>query len=216
MKTRELLLLFLLLFLCGFIASELVKTNLSSTITIPFLSMIVVFLGVLFNRIKHVDDLKLTRKKDVSLNFIKYMSEYRSTLISITDQSVKAEEFHSNLISSIKNMVGALDQFHVIADDDVSAEIELKNFEIVNLMIKIRKKCNETGDDKIALIQWLLKEDLLSQLNIIRYQIIKLVNKEIGDNSGTEKLKKSIDKNNRDFVELLSNILSSTDNSASI
>ncbi|NQZ25039.1 MAG: hypothetical protein HRT55_01830 [Colwellia sp.] len=214
MKTRALLLLFLLLFLCGFTASELVKTDLSSTITIPFLSVIVVLLGILFTWLKHLDDLNLTRKKDVSLNFIKFMSEYRSALISIIDPYVKSEEFHSNLLNSTRNMVGALDQFHVIAKDDISAEIELKNFEIISIMIKMNKKSHEAGDDKMVLIQWLLKEDLLSQLNVIRYQIIKLVNKEIGDSSGAEKLRKSIDKNNCDFKKLLSNTLSTADSTS--
>jgi hypothetical protein len=211
MKTRELLLIFLLLFLCGFVASELVKTTFSSTITIPFLSVMVVLLGVLFTWLKHLEDLKLTRKKDVSLNFIKFMSEYRSSLISITDPYLKPEEFHSNLLNSTRSMIGALDQFHVISNDDISAEIELKNFEIVSVMIRMTKKSREVGEDKKALLQWLLKEDLLSQLNVIRYQIIKLVNEEIGDNSGTEKLKQSIDKNNSDFKELLSNILNTAD-----
>lgn len=63
-------------------------------------------------------------------------------------------------------------------------------------------------------MQWLLKEDLLSKLNTIRYEIIKLVNDEIGDNSETRKLKESIIINNRDFKELLSSILNEVDRTA--
>lgn len=206
MSKKEILFILLFVVATGFIYYQVVDTNLPTS-AIAYMAMIGGLLGVMFNRIKHIDDLNLTRKKDVSLNFIKFMSEYRSALISITDQSIKPEEFHSNLISSAKNMVGALDQFHVIAKDEVSAEIELKNFEIVSLMVKMNKKNQEMGDDKIALIKWLLKEDFLSQLNIIRYQIIKLVNTEIGDNSGPDKLKESIDKNNIDFKKLLSSML---------
>lgn len=213
MSTREILFILILIFTAGFISSQVVGTKLPVS-AISFMAMVGGLLGVMFNRIKHLDDLKLTRKKDISLNFIKFMSEYRTALISITDQNIKPEEFHSNLMNSTKNMIAALDQFHVVANDEVSAEIELKNFELVSLMVKMNKKSQETGDNKIELMKWLLEEDLLSQLNIIRYQIIKLVNSEIGDNSGTEKLKESINKNNKDFKELLSRILNTASSTA--
>jgi len=196
-----------MIFTCGFIASQLVESDLSITVTIPFLSMVVVFIGVIFNRIKHIDDLNISRKKEVSLEYIKYMSEYRSAMVNIINPAIKPDEYHSNLIDATKNMIGAMDKLHVVSNDQVSNQIELKNFEITSLMITMTMKSKELDGDKLELMKWLIAENILSKLNMIRYEIINLINTEIGDGSGTKKLKMAIEKNNKDFNNKLSELL---------
>jgi len=207
MSAKEITMIFLMIFTCGFIASQLVESDLSITVTIPFLSMVVVFIGVIFNRIKHIDDLNISRKKEVSLEYIKYMSEYRSAMVNIINPAIKPDEYHSNLIDATKNMIGAMDKLHVVSNDQVSNQIELKNFEITSLMITMTMKSKELDGDKLELMKWLIAENILSKLNMIRYEIINLINTEIGDGSGTKKLKMAIEKNNKDFNNKLSELL---------
>ena len=104
MSTKETIFIFFIIFVSGFVASQLIKADISATAVIPFLVMVGAFLGVIFNRIKHIDDLNLSRKKDVSLEFVGIMSEYGTVLISIIDQNVKPETFHSNLNKATQNM----------------------------------------------------------------------------------------------------------------
>lgn len=169
--------------------------------------MLGAFLGIIINRIKHLDDLNMTRKKDVSLEFIEDMSEYGSVLVSLIEPNVKPDAYFSNLSEAAKKMNSALNKFHVVCDDQVSSEIELINFELVSLMQVMTMKAAELGEDKIALMKLFIGEDILSQLNIIRYKIIRLVNSEIGDGSGTEKFKQAIERNNTNYKESLSKML---------
>lgn len=203
MSTKETIFIFFIIFVSGFVASQLIKADISATAVIPFLVMVGAFLGVIFNRIKHIDDLNLSRKKDVSLEFVGIMSEYGTVLISIIDQNVKPETFHSNLNKATQNMNRVLSKFHVVCSDQVSSELELINFEIVSLMLTMTQKSQKLGEDKLSLMKELITEDIIAKLNLIRYKIIHLVNSEIGDGSGTDKLKLAIDKNNTDFKNLL-------------
>mgnify|MGYP000701024851 CR=1 FL=1 len=207
MTTREILLLTLLIFSCGYIASEHIHSDLPIISITPILALIGAFLGILFNRLKHVDDLNLSRKKEVSLEYIKYVSEYRSALIGISDHSLSTEDFHKNLMEATKNMVGALDKLHVVSDDDVSSKIERKNYDLTMLMLKMNQKLQECGEDKLSILKWFISEDIGKQMNDIRYEIIRLINTEIGDKSGTKKLKEAFDKNNSEFKASLSVVL---------
>lgn len=195
-----------LLFLGGFIVSGLFKDATVVT-SIPILAMLGAFLGIIVNRTKHLDDLNLTRKKDVSLEFIEEMSEYGSVLVSLIEPNVKPDAYFSNLSKSNKKMNSAMNKFHVVCDDQVSSEIELISFELVSLMQVMTLRAAKLGEDKIALMKWFISDDIFSQLNIIRYKIIRLVNSEIGDGSGTEKFKQAIEKNNIDYKESLSKVL---------
>ncbi|MCO7205025.1 hypothetical protein WDB89_00215 [Pseudoalteromonas sp. B5MOD-1] len=71
-----------------------------------------------------MDDLNLTRKKDATLEYIKYFSEYRSALLNLIEPAVKEETFHSNLMEATKNMIASLNKFHVVSKDLVSVKIE--------------------------------------------------------------------------------------------
>jgi len=101
MSTKELIFIFLLVFLSGVIVSHLFKNDLLSSGAIAYVSMASAFLAVIFNRIKHIDDLNLSRKKDTSLEFIKYMSEYCSTLISIIDPLLEYDEYRVKPVGRI-------------------------------------------------------------------------------------------------------------------
>ena len=87
MLSREILIVFILIFVAGFISSQI--TDLSTPkYAVPFMAMIGGFVAVAFNRLKHLDDLNLTRKKDAALEYIKYFSEYRTALINLIDPTV--------------------------------------------------------------------------------------------------------------------------------
>ena len=206
MTTKEIFLVLILVFIAGFISSQLTGTLVPQYAT-PFMAMIGAFMAIAFNRVKHLDDLNLTRKKDTALEYIKYVSEYRSALIALIDPSVKDDVFHSNLLDATKNMIASLDKLHVVSRDDVSKEIELKNAEIVDLMIEFRGKAHELGGYKTLLIKWFSSEDIGSKLNIIRYDIIKLINSEVGDGTGTSGLKEAINSNNAHFKTLFSKLI---------
>lgn len=207
MTTREILLLTLLIFSCGYIASEYIQSDLPIISITPILALIGAFLGILFNRLKHFDDLNLSRKKEVSLDYIKYVSEYRSALIGICDHSLSTENFHKNLMEATKNMVGALDKLYVVSDDDVSSKIERKQYDLTMLMTKMSRKLQECGEDKRSILKWFISEDIGKKMNDIRYEIIRLINTEIGDKSGTNKLKEAFDKNDSKFKASLSAML---------
>jgi len=206
MSTKEIFFVLILVFVAGFISSQLTGAFIPQYTT-PFMAMIGAFIAIVFNRLKHLDDLNLTRKKDAALEYIKYVSEYRSALIALIDPSVNDDVFHSNLLDATKNMIASLDKLHVVSRDDVSKEIELKNSEIVDLMIEFRGKSHELGGDKTALIKWFVSEDIGSKLNVIRYDIIKLINSEVGDGTGTKGLKEAIDSNNAHFKTLFSKLV---------
>ncbi|QFU24233.1 hypothetical protein FM038_020130 [Shewanella eurypsychrophilus] len=204
MSTREIFSILILIFITGFISSQVVGSNLPE-LTVPFMAMVGGFIAVALNRLKHLDDLNLARKKDAALEYIKYVSEYRSAILNVIDQSVSNEVFHSQLIEATKNMVAALDQLHVVSNDIISNKIELKNAEVVSLMSEIQKKSQEYPNDKISLIKWFVEADFGSRLNLIRYEIIDLVNSEIGDGSGTKLFKEAIVANNKHFKQLFTN-----------
>jgi len=203
MTTREIFSILLLIFITGFISSQLMDTALPQ-LTIPFMAMVGGFIAVALNRLKHHDDLNLARKKDAALEYIRYVSEYRSALINIIDQSVTNEVFHSQLMFATKNMIAALDKLHVVSNDIISNKIELKNAEIVSLVLEVRRKAQDYPEDKLSLIKWFVEADFGSKLNLIRYEIIDLVNSEIGDGSGTKLFREAIETNNKHFKELLS------------
>jgi len=207
MSTKEIIFILLIFFTCGFVASEVINVSLTATVTIPFLTMIGAFLGVIFIRIKHIDDLNLSRKKDTALEYVQHISEYRSILVSLANPKISDDEFHFSLLDASKNMVGALDKLHVICSDRVSHKIELKNYEIISLMITMILKSVEFGENKARLMKWYVSEDILSKLNVIRYEILHLINSEIGDGSGTGLLKSAIDQNNKDFKKLFLDLL---------
>lgn len=207
MTTREILLLTLLIFSCGFIASEHIQSDLPIISLTPILALIGAFLGILFNRLKHVEDLNLSRKKEVFLEYIKYVSEYRSALIEFSDHLLSTEDFHKNLMEATKNMVGALDKLHVVSDDDVSSKIERKHYDLLMLMLKMNQKLQECGEDKLSILKWFVSEDIGKQMNDIRYEIIRLIDTEIGDKSGTKKLKEAFEKNNSEIKASLSAVL---------
>lgn len=203
MSTREILLVLILVFASGFISSQIADASLPRY-AVAFMAMIGGFVAVAFNRLKHLDDLNLTRKKDASLEYIKHFSEYRSALLNLIDPSVKGDVFHLNLMNATKNMIASLDKLHVVSSDLVSEKIELKNSEVVKLMMDFRAKSTEVGEDKPSLLKWFVEEDIGSKLNIIRYEIITLINTEVGDGSGTKRFKTAIDSNNTYFKNLLS------------
>ncbi|MCO7205026.1 hypothetical protein WDB89_00220 [Pseudoalteromonas sp. B5MOD-1] len=66
-------------------------------------------------------------------------------------------------------------------------------------MINFKAKSNEYGEDKAALLKWFVDEDIGSKLNIIRYEVILLINSEVGDGSGTDSFKSAIESNNAFF-----------------
>jgi len=206
MSTREIFTYLLLIFIAGFISSQILDAPLNP-VAIPFMAMVGGFAAVALNRFKHLDDLNLARKKDAILEYIKYVSEYRSALLNVIDPSVTNEVFHSQLMLATKNMVAALDKLHVVSNDIISNKIELKHAEIINLMLEIEKKSQEYPNDKVSLIKWFVEADFGSKLNLIRYEIIDLVNSEVGDGSGTKLFKEAIETNNKYFKELFSNIL---------
>ncbi|MDP5145315.1 hypothetical protein ORI98_02525 [Shewanella sp. ULN5] len=206
MSTREILLVLVLVFASGFISSQIANVSIPHY-AVAFMAMIGGFVAVAFNRLKHLDDLNLTRKKDASLEYIKHFSEYRSALLSLIDPSVKDDIFHSNLIEATKNMNASLDKLHVVSSDIVSENLELKNCEVVKLMMDFRAKSTEFGEDKVSLLKWFVEEDIGSKLNIMRYEIISLINTEVGDGSGTKRFKIAIDSNNAYFKGLFSKLL---------
>lgn len=104
-------------------------------------------------------------------------------------------------------MVASLDKFHVVSSDSVSEKIEIKNAEVIKIMMDFRAKSTEFSDDKKSLLRWFVDEDIGSKLNIIRHEIITLINTEVGDGSGTDKLKSAIDSNNAYFKSLFSKLL---------
>lgn len=203
MSTKEIIFVLILVFVAGFISSQV--TNLSiPQHAAPFMAMIGGFVAVALNRLKHLDDLNLTRKKDAALEYIKYFSEYRSALLNLIDPSVKDDVFHSNLMEATKNMIASLDKLHVVSSDLVSEKIELKNAEVVKLMVDFKGKSEEFGEDKKALFKWFVDEDIGSKLNIIRHEVISLINSEVGDGSGTDRFKSAIESNNDYFKSLFS------------
>ncbi|MBQ4831629.1 hypothetical protein J8L70_00025 [Pseudoalteromonas sp. MMG010] len=206
MSTKEILFVLILIFVCGFISSQLAELSIPQY-AVPFMAMVGGFIAVALNRLKHLDDLNLTRKKDAALEYIKYFSEYRSALLNLIDPSVKDDLFHSNLMDATKNMVASLDKFHVVSSDSVSEKIEIKNAEVIKLMMDFRAKSTEFSEDKKSLLRWFIDEDIGSKLNTIRHEIITLINTEVGDGSGTTKLKSAIDSNNADFKSLFSKLL---------
>ena len=206
MSKKEILFVLILIFVCGFISSQLAELSIPQY-AVPFMAMVGGFIAVALNRLKHLDDLNLTRKKDAALEYIKYFSEYRSALLNLIDPSVKDDLFHSNLMDATKNMVASLDKFHVVSSDSVSEKIEIKNAEVIKLMMDFRAKSTEFSEDKKSLLRWFIDEDIGSKLNTIRHEIITLINTEVGDGSGTTKLKSAIDSNNADFKNLFSKLL---------
>lgn len=206
MSTKEILFVLILIFVCGFISSQLAELSIPQY-AVPFMAMVGGFIAVALNRLKHLDDLNLTRKKDAALEYIKYFSEYRSALLNLIDPSVKDDLFHSNLMDATKNMVASLDKFHVVSSDSISEKIEIKNAEVIKLMMDFRAKSTEFSEDKKSLLRWFIDEDIGSKLNTIRHEIITLINTEVGDGSGTTKLKSAIDSNNADFKSLFSKLL---------
>lgn len=140
----------------------------------------------------------------MSLEYVKHMSEYRSALINIIDPSTGEVEFHKGLMEATKNMIGSLDKLHVVINDQISHELELKNFEITCLMMEMRRKSMEYSGDKVKLLNWFVAGDIGPKLNMIRYDIINLINTEIGDGSGTSELKSAINNNNDSFKQLFS------------
>ena len=206
MSKKEILFVLILIFVCGFISSQLAELSIPQY-AVPFMAMVGGFIAVALNRLKHLDDLNLTRKKDAALEYIKYFSEYRSALLNLIDPSVKDDLFHSNLMDATRNMVASLDKFHVVSSDSVSEKIEIKNAEVIKLMMDFRAKSTEFSEDKKSLLRWFIDEDIGSKLNTIRHEIITLINTEVGDGSGTTKLKSAIDSNNADFKNLFSKLL---------
>lgn len=206
MSTKEILFVLILVFVSGFISSQIAELSIPQY-AVPFMAMVGGFVAVALNRLKHLDDLNLTRKKDAALEYIKYFSEYRSALLNRIDPSVKDDVFHSNLMDATKNMVASLDKFHVVSSDSVSEKIEIKNAEVIKIMMDFRAKSTEFSEDKKSLLRWFVDEDIGSKLNIIRHEIITLINTEVGDGSGTDKLKSAIDSNNAYFKSLFSKLL---------
>lgn len=206
MTTEKILVVLMLVFISGFISSQVMDTSLPK-LAIPFMVMIGGFFAIAFSAFKHQDDLNLARKKDAALEYIKYVSEYRSALLNIINSSVKNEDFQSAIIEATKNMIAALDKLHVVSNDVVSNKIELKNTEIVSLMMEMSQKSQKYSDDKRSLIKCFIKEGIFSKLNLIRYEIIDLVNSEVGGSSDTKLLKQAIESNNKHFEKLFLNIL---------
>jgi hypothetical protein len=206
MSTKEILLVLILVFVSGFISSQIADLSIPQY-AVPFMAMVGAFVAVALNRLKHLDDLNLTRKKDTALEYIKYFSEYRSALLNLIDPSVKDDVFHSNLMEATKNMIASLDKLHVVSSDSVSEKIELKNAEVVTLMMDFKAKSIEFSEDKTSLLKWFVAEDIGSKLNIMRHEIITLINSEVGDGSGTIRLKSAIDSNNAYFKSLFSRLL---------
>ena len=83
----------------------------------------------------------------------------------------------------------------------------MKNTEVVLLMMKFKAKYIEFGEDKTSLFQWFVNEDIGSKLNIIRHEVISLISSEVGDGSGTDRLKSAIESNNTQFKSLFSKSL---------
>lgn len=207
MSTKEIIFIFFIVFICGFVASQIINTDLSATASIPILVMVGAYLGIIFNRIKHIDDLNLSLKKDVSLEFVEDMSEYGTILVSLIEPTSTMESFYSDLNKINKKLSSSMNKFHVICNDEVSSEVELIYFDYIGLMQLMARKATELGEKKIALMKWFIKEDVFSQLNIIRYKVISLVNSEIGDGSGTENFKRAINKSNTDYKKAFSKLL---------
>ena len=212
MSTKEIIFVFILVFLGGFVASRLIEADMAATSSIPFLVMVGAFLGIIFNRIKHIDDLNLSRKKDVSLGFVEAMSDYSSVLVSLVDQNTTMDIFHKNLNEATKKMNSELNKFHVVCSQALgyalkANELELLNFKIVSLMLIMVQESAKVGEDKVVLIKKFLSEDVFSKLNIIRFKVINLVNREIGDGSGTVMFKQAIEKNNIDYKKMLSKVI---------
>lgn len=206
MSTKEIIFVLMLVFVAGFISSQVANLSIPQY-AVPFMAMIGGFVAVALNRLKHLDDLNLTRKKDAALEYIKYFSEYRSALLNLIDPSVKDDVFHSNLMEATKNMIASLDKLHVVSSDLVSEKIELKNAEVVTLMVDFKAKSKEFGEDKAALFKWFVDEDIGSKLNIIRHEVISLINSEVGDGSGTDRFKSAIESNNAYFKRFFSDLL---------
>lgn len=68
-------------------------------------------------------------------------------------------------------------------------------------------KSIEFGENKTSLLKWFVAEGVGTKLNIIRHEIITLINSEVGDGSGTNGLKSAIDSNNTYFKSLFSRLL---------
>lgn len=197
-----------LLFLGGFIVSGFF-TDIEVVASTPYLAMLGAFLGIIINRTKHLDDLNMTRKKDVSLDFIEAASAYGAVLVSLIDENITRELFFSDLDKTSKKFVTTMNKFHVVCSDDASSKIEPLHFKLNELMIKMVTQAShlEAEADKLQLMRWFIANEILSQLDDIRFKIIDTVNNEIGDGTGTKKFKKAVVKNNTDYTNMLSKIL---------
>ena len=210
MFKRETIYIIIIIMLYGLIIGLSVNSELTAVLSLPLLTIIGVFFTINFKHLKHSDDLNLTRKKDVSLEFITHMSEVRFVLADMANQK-SLDDFLSDFTTTSKDMNASLDKFHTICSDTVSKEVELYNSELIEIMLTITKKYIEIVDDvkkdKLKLLKWLIDNDIYSRLNLIRYEIIKLVNSEIGDNSGKICFKEAIEENNEKFKNKLSKML---------
>ena len=202
----------ILIFLGGIIATGFFKDEVISA-SIPYLAMVGAFLGISVNRTKHLDDLNMTRKKEVSLEFVEDASEYGSVLVSLIEENSNMKIFFSDLNVANKKFISSMNKFHVVCSDETSSKIESLHFKLNELMLKMSTQATalEKEPDKIKLITWFIQHGVLSKLNDVRYEILELVNNEIGDGSGTAKFKKAIEKCNADYTNMFSELLSIAD-----
>lgn len=198
----------ILIFLGGIIVTGFFKDE-TVVASVPILVALGAFLGIVFNRTKHLDDLNMTRKKDVSLSFVEDISEYGAVLTSIIEHSTTLDSFFSDLTIASKKMISSLNKFHVVCSDEASSKIELLHFELSELMQVISKKAAtfHTEPDKLKLMADLIESDIFSKLNIVRFKIIDIINNEIGDGSGKKEFKAAIEKNNTDYKAMLYKVL---------
>ena len=199
----------ILIFLGGFVASGFFKDGFVFT-SIPIIVALSAFLGIVFNRIKHLDDLNLKRKKDVSLSFVDDASEYGAVLVSLIEPPTTMASFFSNLQIAAKKLASSTNKFHAICSDDASSKIEDLNRKLtITLMIAMSEKAVELEHEpnKLELIKCFLSDGTLSELNDIRYEILKLVKNEINDGASTAKFKTAIEKSNAENVKALSKLV---------
>ena len=195
----------ILIFLGGIIVTGFFKDETVVT-SVPILAMLGAFLGIIVNRTKHLDDLNMTRKKDVSLEYIEKISDYGSVLVSLIESNISMKQFQLNLYEANKNMASSMNKFHVISDDKVSYGLEQVQLKLIKLMSEMVFEAYKE-EDKIELMKTYVKGDMFSKLNDIRYEVIELVNFEIGDGSGTEQFKRAIKETNVEYKKFTSEIL---------
>lgn len=195
------------MFSAGCLASNLIQIDLPAKELIAALTGLGAFVGVIYNRFKHLDDLKLARKKEASLEYVKFSSQHTSAILNFLTSTKNTDELTTSLLKAINNLTGALDSYHVVSDDDISSQIEALHCEKIMLATLLQKKHLEFKDKPIELIQWFLQEDIGLKISSIRYKTIELINLEIGDKTGNKKLKSVIENNNIEIKKMLNNLI---------